>query len=59
MILLYIYGYIEKEKVYNIEGQLRGFQGSAKSKTFAPSARGRKNFKNFYKLCVASSAQPT
>ncbi len=37
MILLYIYLYIEKEKVfYNIEGQLRGFQGSNYPKTYAP-----------------------
>jgi hypothetical protein len=33
MILLYIY--IEKEKVYNIEGQLRGLQGSIQPKTCA------------------------
>jgi hypothetical protein len=33
---LYIYGYIEKKKVfYNIEGQLRGLQGSDQPKTCA------------------------
>ncbi len=32
---LYIYLYIEKKKVYNIEGQLRGLQGSNYSKTCA------------------------
>ncbi len=31
-----IYIYIEKKKVYNIEGQLRGLQGSPKWKTCAP-----------------------
>jgi hypothetical protein len=31
-----IYIYIEKKKVYNIEGQLRGLQGSVKPKTCAP-----------------------
>ncbi len=36
MILLYIYIYIEKKKVINIEGQLRGFQGSDHPKTCAP-----------------------
>jgi hypothetical protein len=36
---IYIYIYIEKEKVYNIEGQLRGFQGSTDQKTCAPKVR--------------------
>jgi hypothetical protein len=31
--------YIEKKKVYNIEGQLRGFQGSNQAKTCAPKVR--------------------
>jgi hypothetical protein len=36
MILLF-YNYKEdKKKVYNIEGQLRGLQGSGHSKTYAP-----------------------
>jgi hypothetical protein len=34
----FIYGYIYREKkvFYNIEGQLRGFQGSVQPKTCAP-----------------------
>jgi hypothetical protein len=36
----YIYIYIEKEKVYNIEGQLRGLQGSDYPKTCAPQFSG-------------------
>ncbi len=35
MILLYIYIYIEKKVFYNIEGQLRGLQGSGHLKTCA------------------------
>ncbi len=35
MILLYIYIYIEKKVFYNIEGQLRGLQGSNYQKTCA------------------------
>jgi hypothetical protein len=31
-----IYIYIEKKKVYNIEGQLRGLQGSGHPKACAP-----------------------
>ncbi len=31
--LLYIYIYREKKVFYNIEGQLRGFQGSDQAKT--------------------------
>jgi hypothetical protein len=39
-----IYGYIEKEKVYNIEGQLRGLQGSVHPKTYAPKVQVFKAF---------------
>jgi hypothetical protein len=35
----FIFIYIEKEKVYNIEGQLRGLQGFNQVKTCAPKAR--------------------
>ncbi len=36
----FIYLYIEKKKVYNIEGQLRGLQGSVQQKTCAPPKSG-------------------
>jgi hypothetical protein len=42
MILLYIWIYIYREKkvFYNIEGQLRGLQGSGQAKTCAPKNNG-------------------
>ncbi len=43
---LFIYIYIEK-KVYNIEGQLRGLQGSDYPKTCAP-LRKNCNFLRFF-----------
>ncbi len=33
---MFLYIYIEKKKVYNIEGQLRGLQGSVHPKTCTP-----------------------
>jgi hypothetical protein len=54
-----LYGYIEKKVFYNIEGQLRGFQGSNYPKTCAPQVRAKNFGKNFCAISGASSAQPT